>query len=503
MADYDIIIIGSGAGGGTLALELAGTGKRILILERGDYLPREKENWEPSEIFLENRYQTRETWFDAEDEGFTPEAYYNVGGNTKLYGALLQRMRERDFDELHHAEGVSPAWPFDYAEMEPYYTEAERLFKIHGVRGEDPTEPPMSADYPFGPFRHEPRIQDIADALADKGLKPIHATLSLNRDEENPHLRPCIRCATCDPYPCLVDAKCDAQIACVDPALKYDNVILWTNSYVEKLVTSASGEEVKRVLVQRDGESVELSADTYVVSCGAVNSAALLLRSSNGAHPDGLANSSGQLGRNIMFHNHTGLVAVADKPNPTVFQKTLAFHDYYFSGPEQSYPLGTIQLTGKAPWQRLKAMAAGDLPQETLEHMAAHSVDWWVTTEDLPRPENRVSLSSDRIKVAFTPNNLKPHRELLQLWTQHLRDLGFYLFMTKTMPIETVWHQGGTAKFGTNPKESVLDTNCKAHDLSNLYVVDSSFMPSLGATNPTLTIIANALRVGRHLAHTL
>ena len=504
MADYDIIIIGSGAGGGTLALSLAETGKRILILERGDYLPREKENWEPTEIFLENRYQTNETWFDGDNQGFVPEAYYNVGGNTKLYGALLQRMRERDFGEVQHADGVSPAWPFEYADLEPYYTKAERLFKIHGVKGEDPTEPPMSNNYPFGPFRHEPRIAEVAQQLEAKGLRPIHATLSLNRDEDNPHLRPCIRCSTCDPYPCLVDAKCDAQVACVDVALQHDNVELWTNAYVEKLITDASGNRTERVVIKRHGERLELSADVFVVACGAVNSAALLLRSSSDKHPDGLANSSGLLGRNLMKHNHSGLVAVAAEPNPTVFQKTLAFHDYYFSGPEQDYPLGTIQLTGKAPWQRLKTMAAGDLPQETLEHMAAHSVDWWVTTEDLPQLDNQVSLTSNRqIKVDFTPNNRKPHFELINIWTQHLRDIGFYLFMMKTMPLSTVWHQGGTAKFGENPKESVLDLHCKAHDIENMYVVDSSFLPSMGATNPTLTIIANALRVGEHMAKAL
>jgi choline dehydrogenase-like flavoprotein len=501
---YDFIIIGAGAGGGTLAYGLAPTGKRILIIEQGDYLPREPENWNPDEIFLEGRYQTREQWLDGQGRAFTPQAYYLVGGNTKCYGAALQRMRAEDFDALPHFGGVSPAWPLSYNEFEPYYGRAESLFKIHGQQGEDPTEPAMSADYPFPALPHEPYIQWVADQLAQQGLNPLHLTLSVDRDVHHPEQSHCIRCDTCDPYPCQVDAKLDAQTACVDPALTYDNVSLLTRTRVTRLLTTPDGKRVDRVEIQTAEGVDSLTADTVVVSCGTINSAALLLRSQNDHHPQGLANSSDQVGRNLMKHNHSALIAIGPEANSTVFQKTLGIHDYYFGGPLQNYPLGQIQLTGKAKWQRLQQMAPVQLPQSQLEYMAGHSVDWWVTTEDLPEPHNRVTLSREgQIQVAFKPNNLKPHTELISLLEQHLKELGFYLFWHKRMGLPIFWHQTGTCRFGHDPQTTVLDLHCRTHDVENLYVVDASFFPSMGAMNPTLTIIANALRVADHLKTTL
>lgn len=498
--DYDIIIIGAGAGGGTLAYALASKGKRILLIDRGDYLPREKENWDADEIFLRGRYQAPEQWLDAQSRPFDPQAYYMVGGNTKFYGAALQRMRAKDFEELRHADGVSPGWPITYDEFETYYTQAESLFKIHGQQGEDPTEPPMSADYPFPALPHEPRIQVLSDRLAERGLNPVHLTLAVDRNVEQPNQGACIRCDTCDPYPCLLNAKLDAQTACVDPAVQHDNVTLLTNTRVTRLLTAADGRRVNRVEIETDTGLSTLSAEVVVAACGAINSAALLLKSANGQHPNGLANSSGQVGRNLMKHNHSALIAIAPETNRTVFQKTLGIHDYYFGGPFQDYPLGQIQLTGKAKWQRLAQMAPTELSKTWLEYLAEHSVDWWVTTEDLPRPENRVSLTAaGQIQVHFTPNNLKPHMELISLLEQHLKDLGFYLFWHKRMDLSVFWHQVGTCRFGADPQVNVLDVNCRAHDVENLYVVDASFLPSMGAMNPTLTIIANALRVAGHL----
>ncbi|MGF1457615.1 MAG: GMC oxidoreductase [Leptolyngbyaceae cyanobacterium] len=497
---YDLIIIGAGAGGGTLAYALAPTGKQILLIERGDYLPQEKANWNADEILLNGRYQAPEQWLDDQSRPFDPQAYYLVGGNTKFYGAALQRMRAQDFAELHHADGLSPAWPVSYDDFENYYTQAESLFRIHGQQGEDPTEPAMSSDYPFPPLPHEPRIQAIADQLVDQGLKPVHLTLAVDRNVQNPQQGSCIRCDTCDPFPCLLNAKLDAQTACVDPALTYDNVSLLTNTEVTRLVTSADGQHIDQVEIKTDQGLSTLSANVVVVACGAINSAALLLKSANEQHPSGLANRSDQVGRNLMKHNHSALIAIAPKVNNTIFQKTLGIHDYYFSGPFQDYPLGQIQLTGKAKWQRLKQMATTDLSQDWLEYLAQHSVDWWITTEDLPRAENRVLVTSEgRIKVNFTPNNLKPHKELISLLEQHLKDLGFYLFWHKRMDLSVFWHQVGTCRFGNDPDTAVLDVNCRTHDVENLYVVDASFLPSMGAMNPTLTIVANALRVAGHL----
>ena len=495
MLDYDVIIIGSGAGGSTVARTLADTGKSILILERGDFLPREKANWDPDFIFSKRGYQIEEEWFDHEtDKPFKPQAFYRVGGNTKVYGSVLMRMRAEDFGEQRWPDGVSPAWPLDYSEYEPYYTRAEDWYCIHGKLGEDPTEPYHSGgDFPFEPMPHEPRIQAAAEELEAQGLKPIHSTLSLNRDADHPERRPCIRCSTCDPYPCMLHAKQDAETAGVRPALKHDNVELWTGAYVSKL--TSTGSTIDGVHCTVEGKDYVLKAGTVVVSCGAVNSAALLLRSD-------LKDESGLLGRNLMKHNHSGIHAVSHRPNPTVFQKTLGFHDYYFKGPKehQNYGLGAIQLTGKAPWQRLKGFAEADMSDDHYKYIERHAIDWWATTDDLPDPSNRVRLQADgRPALDFRPNNRLPHEELIEAWITHLRKTGDYMFMMRTMGIEVLWHQAGTALFGENSAASVLDLDCRMHSYDNLYVVDSSFMPGMGAVNLTLTIIANAMRVADRL----
>jgi choline dehydrogenase-like flavoprotein len=493
---YDFLIVGAGAGGGTLAYALAATGKQILLVERGNYLPREKENWDADAVFLEERYYAEETWRDRRHQPFHPETHYFVGGNTKVYGAVLQRMREADFGEIEHYDGISPAWELSYSDYEPYYSQAEQLYKIHGCGDEDPTEPPRSQPYPYPAFPHEPRIQEVADRFKAAGLHPFHNSLSLDRDIENPLTSHCIRCNTCDPFPCLVNAKCDAQTAAIDPALQYDNVTLQTNTRVTRLIPNEGGTRLKAVEAEYEGKTVQFQAETIILSCGAVNSARLLLESACDEFPNGIANSSGLVGRNLMLHNHSAVIAVSRQPNLTTFQKTLALNDFYFHGKDSNYPLGSIQLTGKAQWQRLKRFADFSIPKFVLKYIARHSVDFWVTTEDLPRLENRVYLDPNgQLVVDYQENNLKPHRELIEVLKFYLRQQGFYWFWTKQMPLQVVWHQSGTCKFGRDPKTSVLDLNCRAHDLENLYVVDSSFIPSMGAVNLTLTIVANSLRV--------
>lgn len=490
---YDLIIIGSGAGGGTLAYTLADTGLKILILERGGFLPREKDNWNPEAVFVERKYQTQDTWLAPDgNTSYEPMMYYYVGGNTKMYGALLHRQRPGDFAERRHADGsISPAWPIGYDTFEPYYLMAERIMKINGDRSEDPTEGPASGPYPLGPFAHEPRIQEVADQLAEMGLSPFHSTLALNRDHNDPWRRPCIRCNTCDPFPCLLHAKSDAETAMVRPALSYDNVELWTHAHVDRLVEKDG--RISSVELTHEGQPKSLTADRVVVSCGAINSAALLLRS-------GVANSSGQVGRNFMKHLQTGLTSVHSKPNPTVFQKTLSVHDFYWGNEDYPYPMGTIQLTGKAHWTRVKGDVKGDLPDEQAKFIADHAVDFFFTSEDVPDEHNRIELKNGKIHFNYRPNNLEGHQRLIDHFRDdYLRPIGFYMFLPWMMDHHVAWHQAGTCRFGEDPKTNVLDLNCKAHDLDNLYVVDASFQPSMGATNPTLTIVANAIRVGEHL----
>jgi hypothetical protein len=345
---YDVIVIGSGAGGGTLTWALAPTGKRILLLERGDFLPREPENWSPTAVWTEGRYHNSGKWTNHDNgKEFSPKQNYYVGGNTKFYGAVLFRFRERDFGEIRHVDGVSPAWPISYQDLEPYYSRAEHLYHVHGQRGIDPTDPPSEAPYRYPPLSHEPRIAQLEADLAGAGLRPFPLPVGILLDEAAPRLSPCIRCATFDGYPCLVNGKADAQIVCVEPALRHPNVTLLTNALVTRLETSADGRTVTRVLVDRDGAREEYSADVVVVSCGAINSAALLLASASHAHPNGLGNGSDQVGRHLMLHNNASLIAFSETPNLTKFQKTLGVHDFYFGDGDWPYPLGAIQMN----WQ--------------------------------------------------------------------------------------------------------------------------------------------------------
>lgn len=504
---YDIIIIGTGAGGGTLAYRLAPSGKRILLLERGGYVPREKDNWDSHAVNVAAKYQTHEVWRDRAGNPLHPHTNYYVGGNTKFYGAALFRLRREDFGELRHHGGISPSWPIDYDELEPYYTAAEHLYQVHGQRGEDPTDPWASAPYKFPAVSHEPRMQQLHDQLDSAGLQPFHTPLGIMLDEAHPQTSRCIRCNSCDGFACLVTAKSDAEVVCVNPALSYPNVSMLTGAYVKRLETSSSGRDVTRVVIERDRQEELFSADIVVVSCGAINSAALLLRSANDRHPRGLANGSDVVGRHYMGHTNSVVLAISKTPNPTVFQKTLAINDFYFGSSDFAHPMGHISFVGKLDAVALSAGAPALVPGITLDIMARHSLDFWLTSEDLPDPENRVTLDAEgNIVLSYTPNNLKGHTRLtakLEYLLQHLgcerHLLPRNLFVGQRIPLAGVAHQNGTIRFGRDPRTSALDSNCKAHELDNLYVVDASFFPSSGAVNPALTVMANALRVGDHI----
>jgi choline dehydrogenase-like flavoprotein len=504
---YDVVIIGTGAGGGTLAYHLAGTGKRILLLERGDYLRRETANWDTKEVFTDARYKAHETWLDREGKPFHPGIHYYVGGNTKVYGSALLRFREEDFGTIQHYDGLSPAWPISYNDIEPYYTMAEHLYEVHGERGADPTEPPASAPYSHPAVSNEPRMEELYTDLRRIGHKPFPLPLGIRLNEKNSEGSLCIRCATCDGFPCMVDAKCDAHTTCVRPALAEENVTLITRAMVQRLETDPTGREVRSVHVEVDGVPEVFSGDVVVVSAGAINSALLLLRSASEQHPNGLANSSDMVGRNYMCHNNSAFLAISKRPNPTVFQKTIGLNDFYFGDDEFSFPMGHIQMLGKSNAEMLKGDAPSFAPGMTLEFLAHHAIDFWLTTEDLPDPENRVTINAEgNVQLSYTPNNLEPHNRLVSRLKGMLAEIGcdnhlipctFYL--GKKIGVGGTAHQCGTVRFGEDPATSVLDVNCKAHDLDNLYVVDGSFFPSSTSVNPALTIMANAMRVGDHL----
>jgi choline dehydrogenase-like flavoprotein len=508
---YDVIIIGTGAGGGTLAHRLAPSGKRILLLERGDFVPREKDNWSTKSVNVDAKYHTREVWHDKDGKPLHPHTNYYVGGNTKFYGAALFRLRAEDFGELVHSGGRSPAWPISYADLEPYYTQAEYLYEVHGERGADPTEAWASAPYKHPPVSHEPRIQQLHDQLVRGGLHPFHVPLGVMLDEGDAHASRCIRCNTCDGFPCLLQAKSDAHVVCVEPSLARPNVTLLTQAKVLRLETSPSGREVTAVVVERRGEVERFEADIVVSSCGAINSAALFLRSASDAHPHGLANGSGVVGRHYMGHINSVLLAISKTPNPTVFQKTLGLNDFYFGDRDFRFPMGHISFVGKFDAVTLAAGAPPFVPGLTLDIIAKHSLDFWLTSEDLPDPDNRVTLDRDGgIVLSYTPNNTAGHvrltkrlEHLLQHLDMHSHLVPRNLFVGDRIPLAGVAHQNGTIRFGDDPATSALDRHCRAHEVDNLYVVDGSFFPSSGAVNPALTIMANALRVGDHLLERL
>ncbi len=507
---YDAVIIGSGPGGATMAWALAQTGKRVLLVERGDYLKREPENWDSYKVFVEARYQAKELWYSSSGASFHPGLHYFVGGNSKVYGAVLLRLRREDFGELRHAGGVSPAWPLGYEAFEPYYQAAEELYCVHGQRGGDPTEPPYTKPYAYPPVTHEPRIQELADGLRRIGHHPFHLPVGVLLDERDgqalPH-SPCIKCQAFDGYPCATNGKADAQVICVDPALQaHPNLTLLTNTYVERLLTNAAGTAIEGIEAVCRGEPRTLRGGLVIVACGALSSALLFLRSASDRHPAGLANSSGLVGRNYMRHTNSTVMAISKTPNPTRFQKTLGLNDFYFGADDWDYPLGHIQMVGKSDGTQVHGeglpSALHWLPQMPFDWLASHSIDFWLTSEDLPRPENRVFYRDGKVHLDVTDTNLEGHHRLKHKLREicdkvdihpHLFDRRLYL--GKNVPIGGTAHQAGTLRFGRDPGASVLDLDCRAHGIDNLYVTDASFFPSIGAVNPTLTIIANALRV--------
>jgi len=491
MHAFDIVIIGSGAGGGTIARELAGTGAKILIVERGEFVPQEDQNWNPASVWKDLRYRTTETWLDEAGAPFKPYTHYCVGGNTKFWGTVMYRLRPEDFKEMEHADGVSPAWPIDYETLAPYYDRAERMYDVRGQAGIDPTEAPRGP-YPHPPVPHARVVGEIVEQLKALGLHPSPLPLGL-RDN-------CVYCNTCNSFPCKIHAKSDAEVCGVRPAVQLPNVTLWTSSMARRLITNGAGTRVEAVEIERGHTVTRVSAPLVIVSCGAVNSAALLLRSASSAHPDGLANSSGLVGKRYMAHLATMMQGFHPfRKNDTVFQKTVAINDFYLKGPGRRYPLGQIQSQGRTHGVMAQTVVPS-VPVWAYDAWVARGVDWLAMTEDLPRLDNKVTVGGDGgIRLHYRPNNIVAHNELVSEAKKILRRLGFWIVMSHSHKSKNTTHQCGTLVFGTDPKQSVLDTNCKAHDLDNLYVVDASFFPSSAAVNPGLTIVAQAIRTADHI----
>jgi choline dehydrogenase-like flavoprotein len=489
----DVAIVGSGAGGGTAAYALRETGAEVLILERGGFVPREAENWSSEEVFVKRRYKADELW-EWGERLVKPGNHYYVGGSTKFFGACLARLRPADFEEYGLEDGVSPQWPISYDELEPYYSEGERIWKVRGDGGEDPMEPPRSQPYAFPALEHGPVIARLAQRLREQGLHPYTLPMGVNAG----HGGNCILCSACDNHPCPLLAKCDAELCCVRPALEHPTVRLETHAFAERLLTDGGGRRVTALEARIAGEPVRVEAAKFVIAAGASNSAALFLRSHSAMHPHGLANSSDQVGRNYIAHLYAAVLSLNPREqNRTEFQKTLGLNDFYLSPGGEHPRLGSLQTVGKVDGAVIRSDVPW-LPRAVADRIGHHSVDWWLMTEDTPLPENRVTLGSHgRIHLEWRPTNVGRSRRLVAETKRMMRRAGYPVSLSRQMGLGSNAHQSSTLRMGDDPATSVVDRLGKVHDLDNVYVADASWIPSLGfgPGGPTLTIIAQALRL--------
>jgi choline dehydrogenase-like flavoprotein len=487
----DVLVIGSGVGGATLAAGLAPSGASILILERGERLVDSPHVRDDRAIFQRGVFRPQEEWLDGMGTPFNPGAYYYVGGASKLFGAVLIRYRAEDFAPMAHREGVTPGWPFPYEELAPWYTKAERLYQVRGALGLDPTEPPHEEPYPYSPVPDEPAIAIARERMARVGLHPFPLPLGVDIE------RWLKRAPTgWDAFPNVDHGKMDAETCALAAALAHPNVKLRTSARVERLLVDSDGRRITGAEALVDGERVKFEAKLVILAAGAVNSAALLLRSAEG----GLANRSDAVGRHFMNHNSSPVLAVDPRTiNDSVYQKTLGINDFYLDDGKGGPPLGNIQLLGRVTGAILKSNMTL-APEWALHIMSRRTVDWYAMSEDLPNPESRVTIDGPRIRLDWKRSNWSTHLALVAALKERLRAAGYPLVLTKPFDRRTPSHQCGTVRVGRDPATSPLDPYCRAFDHPNLFVVDASMLPTSAAVNPSLTIAAQALRVADHIA---
>lgn len=493
MTAADIIIIGSGMGGATLAAALAPTGRRILILERGTRLEHSPEARDEVAIFGRGHFRPDEQWLDGEGQPFNPGNYYHAGGNSKFYGAVLMRYRAEDFRPLRHLGGTTPGWPIGYDEIEPFYQVAENLYQVRGTLGEDPTEPRHSGEYNFPPVPDEPTIADLRRRLAGAGVRPSSLPLGVDIDRWLAHGR-----TPWDAFPDTCGGKMDAETVGLAHALQFPNVRLQTGARVTRLIAGSDG-RIAAVEVAHEGRVERLEAPVIALCAGAVMSAALLLGSTDGAHPTGLANRSDQVGRNFMNHNLSAVLGIHPwRRNDSVYQKTIQINDFYLTGGPEGAPLGNVQMLGKISGPILASDTPIPLP--VAKWIARHAVDILAMSEDLPNPDSRVSLRDGQIVLDWKRSNWEAHLALVARVKAVLRRAGYPIVLSRAFDRRTPSHQCGTARMGADPRASVVDVMCRSHDHPNLFVVDASVLPTSAAVNPALTIAALALRTAGHIA---
>jgi choline dehydrogenase-like flavoprotein len=490
--DIDVIIIGSGIGGATLAQALAPSGLRILVVERGEHLADTPEARDDVAIFEKGFYRSTEEWVGTDGERFLPGNYYYVGGNSKFYGAVMYRYRAEDFLPRPHVQGSSPGWPISYDEMEPWYARAETLYRVHGKAGEDPSDPPRSGPFPFPPVPDEPTMAIVRQRLARAGVTPASLPLAIDIEAWLARGQ-----TGWDAFPNTGGAgKIDAEVGPLAQALSHPNVKLMTGAQVLRLETDPDGRRVTAAVVRRGGREERLTARRFAVAAGAVQTAALLLRSASEAHPAGLANRSDQVGRNFMNHNTSAMLTIDPRlPNRSVYQKTLSFNDFYSTDPETGAPLGNVQGLGRITGTIMKSQAPA-LPRPLARLIAHHAFGWFLTSEDLPNPASRVMVRGDDIVVDWQRSNMRAHEALIARTRQVMRRAGFPIVLVRTFGRKTTSHQCGTARLGADPSTSVVNLNCRSHGVSNLWITDASILPTSAAVNPALTIAALSLKAG-------
>ncbi|MQW89574.1 GMC oxidoreductase [Sinorhizobium saheli] len=494
MSQPDIVIIGSGIGGATTAAGLAASGAEILILEAGHHIEDLPINRDQRAIFQRGHFRPKETWYEAGGLGFNPGNYYNVGGNSKFYGAVLTRYRREDFEEMRHRDGISPAWPFPYDELEPWYSRAEELYQVRGRLGEDPTEPAHSRDYAYAPVPDEPPIARVRERLRDLGLHPYSLPLGIDIERWLAKGR-----TPWDAHPNAFDGKMDAETAAMTVALEHPNVRLATGARVNRLRAAPDGKAIETVHYVKDGTEHRVSPKLVILSAGAVQSAVLLLRSADERNPAGLANRSDQVGRNFMNHNSSAVIALSPwYRNDSVYQKTFGLNDFYLSDGAGGPPLGNIQLLGRVSGAILKANMPA-MPEWLLNQVSARGIDFYAMSEDLPSPESRVMVDGDRVVLKWVRTNWQAHLDLVARLKAVLKKAGFPVVLARAFDKRTPSHQCGTVRIGNDPEQAPLDVHCRAFDHPNLFVVDAGFLPTSAAVNPALTVAAQALRVADHI----
>ncbi|MCP9848556.1 GMC oxidoreductase [Cyanobium sp. Morenito 9A2] len=497
---YDLIVIGTGAGGGTLAGALAECGKSVLVLERGGAMDLSDQNVADVELVRNSRYHPGEQWFGTDGDPFPPQMIYALGGNSKIWGGVLERLREQDFAPQRHLDGSSPGWELSYADLAPHYDRAERLYHVHGRRSVDPTEPPRTGDYLHPPRSIEPVLESLRADLARQGVTAYDLPISWSASP--------------------LDPSGDAERFGVDVAELSAQVTLRTGARVIRLHVNPSGREVKGVQAEIDGQNWLFTGHVVVLAAGAVNSAALLLRSCNDQHPEGLANGSGQVGRNLMKPQLSSILQLAAHPDSGRYGPGLGINDYYWGDKNVSVPLGQIRNGGGvlqdplfAESPPLLSLVTRLLPNSLLEQLAVRTVSWWASSGVRPDPANRVSLRGEGLQITYTPNNREAHDRLVYRWLSTIKALeadpattvvrAFPLHPRGESPLAVLGFACGTVRMGSDPTRSVVDLQGRSHQLVNLYVADASVFPTCPAVGPALTVIALALRLAEHLKRVL